>query len=114
MALIRMISAIFLALTLAVTSVSFAVARGHAPASHAMEICVGYSMVVVWVDENGNPVEERQICPDALSFLAQAEEVDAVPLFAPSVIKVVAPISLSYPETHEALSPSARGPPVLV
>jgi len=113
MAHLRLFSALFLALTLAVTSVGFAAARAHAPATHAMEICTGFSMVTVWVDENGDPVEQRHICPDAVSFLADADTTVTAQVFEPTLLGVLSPVPLHGAETREELSPSARGPPSL-
>lgn len=113
MALTRTLSAVFLALVLAVTSYGFATARAHAPASHAMEICTGFSMVTIWVDDNGEPVEQRHICPDAVSFLADNDAAVTAPSFEPTLIAVLAPFAHHALETREELSPSARGPPSL-
>ncbi|MGV6810625.1 MAG: hypothetical protein ACWA47_00130 [Brevirhabdus sp.] len=109
----RTVSAAFLALMLAVTSYGFASARAHAPASHAMEICTGFSMVTIWVDEDGEPVEERHICPDAISFLVDAGAPVAAPEFEPNLLGVIAPVAPIILQTREELSPSARGPPFL-
>lgn len=113
MALLRSLTGVLLALMLAVTSYGFATARAHAPASHAMEICTGFSMVTIWVDENGDPVEERQICPDAVSFLADTDQIATAPLATPTLIAVLAIIAHPVFDTRHELSPSARGPPSL-
>lgn len=113
MAHLRAISAVLLSLMLSVTSYGFATARAQAPAAHAMEICTGFSMVTIWVDENGDPVEERHICPDAVGFLAGADAPPTPAAAEPRLIAVLFPRLHVALNTRQELSPSARGPPSL-
>ncbi|MBW6506051.1 MAG: hypothetical protein K0B00_04785 [Rhodobacteraceae bacterium] len=111
----RSISAILLALLLAVTSMTMAVARGHARVAGEFVICSGYGLTTIKVDHNGNPVSEVQICPDmALGLMA------AVAHAPPSVERPAGRVSdliLVEPRLLHSRSLAvarARGPPVTV
>ncbi|MBD3763654.1 MAG: hypothetical protein IE927_02655 [Rhodobacterales bacterium] len=60
-----------LALIVALTSGTMAVARGQTRVGDRIVICSGYGLVTVELDENGTPVGPVHICPDCtLSHLA--------------------------------------------
>ena len=66
---------------LAVTSVTLAAARGHAPAVGQMTLCVGGGMVMVAVDADGNPTAPPHVCPDGVAALVQVDmAAPAMPL----------------------------------
>ncbi len=46
------------------TAGAMTAARGSAQSGTAMVICTGSGVSVVVLDENGEPVEVRQVCPD--------------------------------------------------
>lgn len=102
-----------LALTIALTSVTMAQARGQTrDAAGLMIICSGAGIVQVQVDAEGNPVGPAHICPDcalgALNF-AEAPMARLVPERAPDRLRfVVEPVSLIGLVRSE---PRARGPP---
>jgi hypothetical protein len=69
-----------LALILAVTSLTMAVARGQTRVAGEIVICTGYGMSTVKVDANGEPADPIHICPDmALGFMAALEVVSPTP-----------------------------------
>ncbi|MEM6323218.1 MAG: hypothetical protein AAF748_06020 [Pseudomonadota bacterium] len=57
--------AIALSFALVLTSAAMATARGHARsvAGHVV-LCAGFTVIVVSVDAQGQPVEEAHLCPD--------------------------------------------------
>lgn len=63
--MIRTLTFLLLALILAVTSQSMAVARGASAATGQMVLCTGAGPVAVYVDAQGQPTDTPQMCPDA-------------------------------------------------
>lgn len=61
----RLLTSLTLALVLALTSQSMAVARGAAPATGQMVLCTGAGTVMVYTDAEGQPTSAPHICPDA-------------------------------------------------
>ena len=61
----RPLSSLLLALMLALTGQSMAVARGAAAATGQMVICTGTGPVAVYTDAEGAPTSAPYICPDA-------------------------------------------------
>lgn len=104
MRLPRPIAAFVLAFVLLVTSQSMAVARGTmVDATGTMVLCTGTGPITVLMDENGEPIGPRHICPDcALSVIAGLAEPFVLPApdhtvlrFAPaSVVRHITAISL--------------------
>ncbi|MGC1495394.1 MAG: hypothetical protein WA790_06265 [Sulfitobacter sp.] len=104
-----------LAMMLALTSQSMAVARGASAATGQMVLCTGAGPVAVYTDATGQPTSAPHICPDsalnvtvagpAQIFLAPKRLVQfqrATPLVA-----WLAPVS-------PRLAPPSRGPPIVV
>lgn len=105
------LTALFLALTLALTSVSMAVARGGMSLSGVMILCVDATQVIVPLDPDGRPRESPPACLDC-TMGALAPSV-AAPLMAPvrrARLAQAAPVS-AIPDTVPARAPQARGPP---
>ncbi len=113
--ILRPLAGLLLALVLSLTAQSMAVARGAAPATGVMVLCLGGTVQPVLVDESGAPVAPRHICPDcALSLLlAVAETPPATrerlwtrqaPRAAPRQVR----------DSRWRAAASARGPPVPV
>jgi hypothetical protein len=76
-------------------------------------ICTGVGMVTVSVGPDGQPVEQAEPCPDGTSIFAASF---ALPEMARPEARLLAHLDApaANPLTeHEALSPSARGPPAL-
>lgn len=63
--MIRRFTALLLALVLAVTSQSMAVARGASAATGQVVLCTGAGPVAVYTDAQGQPTSAPHICPDA-------------------------------------------------
>lgn len=111
----RSLSAIVLALLLAVTGMTMAVARGQTRIAGEIVICSGYGLTTITVDQNGNPVEEVQICPDMalglMAALAHAPLVVERPAGRVSDLILVDPRLL---HSRSYAVARARGPPVAV
>ncbi|MDF1802963.1 hypothetical protein [Thalassovita sp.] len=113
--LLRAYLGVTLALMLALTGQSMAIARGTPSASGQIVLCTGTGPISVLVDENGQPVGKPHICPDcALSvFAALGDE-------PPQVLRPVGQVVALRIEigTHEAagqvIPAKARGPPAVV
>ena len=104
----------FLAVMLAVTGQSMAVARGMPNAAGEIILCTGAGAVSILVDENGQPAEKLHICPDfALTLFAQAAEQPALPARPLGAVEKLAPALQSFKASARDIEPSARGPPVL-
>lgn len=114
MTLLRPLIALFLALTITLTSGAMAVARGNARAGMGMiTLCTGYGPQQVTVDKDGQPVGPAHFCPDcalAAFFLPGA------PTGTPAVRLVESRLSVrpDIPSSLaiETATPQARGPPV--
>ncbi|MEP3848185.1 MAG: hypothetical protein ABJM43_22840 [Paracoccaceae bacterium] len=79
----RFLVNIILVLALISTSHSMAHARSAAAPLDQMVICVGQDLIVVYVDEDGQPVEAPQYCPECC--------LHAVP--APAMPRIARPAS---------------------
>jgi hypothetical protein len=112
----RPLSGLLLALLMAVTSVTMAVARGQDRMGDTVEICGGFGQVFVTLDQNGQPMRPGHPCPDCLTGItaldlpgptaaaARPQSVARV-TFAP--LSIIAG-SLAVPKA------TARGPPSLI
>lgn len=111
----RPILASLLVVAVALAGATLAGARGQVPPPGAVQVvlCTGTTISVVTLDAEGNPVEERRLCPDyGLALFA-------APPAAPLVLQ--APASLAelrlWPRLEAAtapvsgLRPAVRGPP---
>ncbi|SLN42945.1 hypothetical protein PSJ8397_02187 [Pseudooctadecabacter jejudonensis] len=105
-----------LALLIAGTSQHMAVARGvMKDAAGQIVLCTGHGVQVVTVDHQGQPMEAVQICPDcALTALADTRADVKVAVSADLVWTLVAVEQGPHETRPVVLSPSARGPPVLI
>ena len=65
-----------LAGVIVLTAQSAALARTMPDASGQMVICTGTGPMVVLFDENGDPLETPQICPDCVMSLLAALDTD--------------------------------------
>lgn len=111
----RFLPALFLSLTLALTSYSMAVARGQSPdIGTDMVICTGVGMITMTIGADGEPVEVIHICPDAMSLFGATMFVQDMPT-QPSAMqwRATTPSALIL-QPQETLTPSARGPPLVV
>lgn len=104
---------IALALMMAFTGQSMAVARGTPSASGQIVLCTGTGPISVLVDENGQPVGKPHICPDcALSFFDVLAEQPALSLRPEGRVVVLRPEMGSPADTGLKIPAVARGPPL--
>ena len=111
--MIRLLTSLMLALVMALSSQSMAVARGAAPATGQMVLCVGAGTVMVYTDADGRPTSAPHICPDAtLNVLLDLDVPDVatpVALIGFDLAQVsVPPFLVPLPRP----APPSRGPPV--
>ncbi|MGC8203749.1 hypothetical protein ACP2AV_13695 [Aliiroseovarius sp. PTFE2010] len=113
MMLLRPICALFLALTITLTSGALALARGNTQVGVGqMALCTGSGTTIVTVDADGQPVGPSHYCPDcALGafFMPQATAgaLAVTPVASRLAVVALTPSFLSV----ETADPSARGPP---
>ncbi len=69
----RSLLSLLLALMMGLTSLSYAAARGQAPAADLVEICAGFGTQMIALDADGNPTDGAHICPDAVGAVAFAD-----------------------------------------
>lgn len=115
MARLRTHIALMLALMLALTSLSLAVARGQATPAGTIALCSGAGMQMLHVDADGNPTGPPHVCPDGVAALALVDmdapaqalrrvrdgETLRIPRDVPAVAQPVVPAQ-------------ARGPPPVI
>lgn len=110
--LVRTYLAVSLALMLALTGQSLAVARGTTGPADQIALCTGTGPVMVYVDENGTPTGPPVLCPDfALNLLAAVALPDFTTLpdtAKPSVLAIHATMVRDVRSRHRAM---ARAPP---
>lgn len=112
--MMRVISCLLLALMLALTSQSMAVARGAAAASGKIVLCTGAGPVAVYVDAQGQPTGAPHICPD--SALNVLFDVSKPVLRSPTRLVGFEPVHGRAPYLQGATRfdvPPSRGPPRL-
>lgn len=109
----RMMNALFLSMTLVLTSYSIAVARGQSPdVGTDMVICTGVGMITMTIGADGEPVEVAHICPDAMSLFVATLTVQDMPAQNGSMQWRTTVQTVLNLQPQEILSPSARGPPL--
>lgn len=109
----RAFCTLLLALILAVTSVTSAVARAEQGALTQMVVCSMGAERVVMVDAAGEPVEVRHHCPDCLAALTPPPQAALVLPAVPAVVSTLQVVGKSVaPPVRAPLSVLARGPPV--
>lgn len=111
--MLRVLSAIGLAVTLALTSVGLAVARVQPPMTEWIEICGSAGGDTLIVDAQGRPVGPTHLCPDCIAAVAALH----LPHSATMPAAPAASSQLGRPDAHPQSCgapppvPSARGPP---
>ncbi|PKP84435.1 MAG: hypothetical protein CVT80_08165 [Alphaproteobacteria bacterium HGW-Alphaproteobacteria-2] len=111
----RPILASLLVLAVALAGATLAGARGQVPPPGAVQVvlCTGTTITVITLDAEGNPVEERRLCPDyGLALFA-------APPAAPLVLDTPANLAQEplWPRLEaeaapaHGLRPAVRGPP---
>ena len=111
--MIRLLTSLTLALVMALSSQSMAVARGAAPATGQMVLCVGAGTVMVYTDADGRPTSAPHICPDAtLNVLLNLAVPDVVAPVTLTGFNVAHAAGLRFVVPLPRLAPPSRGPPV--
>lgn len=106
------IFALSLAMMLALTSLTLAVARGQAPAVGEVVICTGMGLQVLHLDAEGNPVGAPHVCPDGIaSFIAADAPMPVMPLRRLSTGERLTILTgIAQADLHRSRA-TARGPP---
>lgn len=109
----RSLFGLVLAVVLGMSSVTMAVARGHAAAPGTeMVICTGYGLVTVTLDAEGNPTGPVHPCPDCVMGLAA---LPVGPALAPALplraARAGRPARRCVPPSRPRRARRARGPP---
>lgn len=102
-----------LALIVALTSLTMAVARGQGRPVGQTVLCLAIGTVSVAVDAQGRPTGPVHLCPDAAPALFVADGI--APPLLPRPVRRVTAISRPAPApvvVRPGLPPMARGPPV--
>ena len=103
---------VFLALLLAFTGQSMAVARGMPDAAGNIVLCSGSGPMVVPVDDTGQPVGPAHICPDfAVSLFAFADAPPLVLLRPLGRVEALRPVVGVVSVSLDIPAATARGPP---
>lgn len=110
---VKNILGLILALLIAVTSTSMAVARGQMyDATGAIVLCTGTGPITVLVDHGGQPVEQAPICPDcAFSLLEYVAATDEISLPIPSEFVAYFEFEITNWLGHSLSRARVRGPP---
>ena len=103
-----------MAVVLALTGVTDAMARGHAPVVGHMVICSADGVTTIAVDADGNPAQGSHPCPDCT--LSSGAMLPAAPVAAQPVPRIIAAVPArdaqcnGNPRTSQR---HARAPPFL-
>lgn len=111
--MVRSLSALILALVVAVTSQGMALARGQSMAVGEAVICAAGGLVAIAVDAQGRPTGPPHVCPDATLHATGAPVGAALAVRPDTRLHAVEPAAAPTPDLpRAALGPmSARGPP---
>ena len=113
--MLRLFHALFLSAVLVVTSITFAVVRGEQhDTGRDMVICTGTGLIVLSIGEDGEPVEELLVCPDAMSIFAAQFNAPKMPVQLLAGVLQLQRLPVLVGQGRQPLSPSARGPPLVV
>lgn len=113
--ILRPLAGLLLALVLSVTAQSMAVARGGAPSTGVMVLCIAGTVQRVLVDDSGAPAAPRHICPDcALSLLLAVAETPPAALGRIWTRQAPARVLRQMAKGRRRAARLARGPPVPV
>jgi hypothetical protein len=82
----RVLSSLFLALTVALSSVTMAQARHHSRAAAMIDLCLATGVISLAVDAQGNPVGPELPCPDCVPALLALAVSGAPDVAAPWVL----------------------------
>ncbi|MCP5036037.1 MAG: hypothetical protein GY945_00380 [Rhodobacteraceae bacterium] len=108
----RLVSSLVLIVTLTVSSLGLAAARGTSPDfGQEIAICSGTSMTTITIGPDGQPIEKRVVCPDGVSIFAADFTLPDMAL--PEARLLASPPNASHVPftTRNEIFPAARGPP---
>ena len=110
---LRPLISLTLALILALSSQSMAVARGASAGTGQMVICSGVGVTVIYVDSEGQPTAAPHICPDA-TLLVGADVPDVGPVGTPLDSRPVLWQAYAQSQIHRiaVTRTQARAPPL--
>ncbi|MCK0139659.1 hypothetical protein [Aliiroseovarius sp. F47248L] len=115
--MIRVVIAYALSLTLTAASISLAHARGSSPdVGNAIDmvVCTGVGMKTITIGPDGEPIESVHLCPDGAQIFAAAFDMPVVHMPVARLITRITPLQSASFLGRSTLTPSARGPPVLI
>lgn len=72
MMVLRSLAPVLLAIVMALTGITMAVARGQMAGAQSVVICSGYGIVTIQLDQRGEPIDTVHPCPDCTVVLALA------------------------------------------
>ena len=115
----RSLAAVSLAIVLALTSLTMAVARGQMHIQTAggltLVICAGAGPVTVTLDADGNPVGPVHVCPDcALALIAAVLPPDSGAVAPSHQSRLTWPVAATGSDSLDQITARARGPPRLI
>lgn len=104
-----------LTVTMLVTSIGAASARGAAPAVDHVVICGGQGVSVLYLDAEGEPTHPPHLCPDCiLHLVAPLPGGAALAPMRVAPVAAVLPVGTSQ-DVQPHLSPiTSRGPPIVL
>lgn len=111
---LRPVVALFLALTLVLTSGAMALARGQVAVAGTVVICTGQGVATVPVDSRGRPVGPAYICPDCALSLIATQAMPPLDLIRPlgTTLFLVPQVELPVLAGRPFIPYCARAPPV--
>lgn len=105
----------FLAVVIALTAQSAALARTMPDAAGQMVLCTGTGPVMVYFDEDGAPTAAPHLCPDCALSLILALDSSELELAAGGLWQRQRPAARGKSRLILRLgTPNARAPPVLI
>ena len=103
-----------MAVILAVTSLTMAVARGETRMGTEIVICTGYGITTVTVDEEGNPTGPVHLCPDmVLGMMAALDTPPPVFTRPEGRVERIEPVEPVQLRGTQVPQPRARDPPAV-
>ncbi|KAJ56155.1 hypothetical protein ACMU_10410 [Actibacterium mucosum KCTC 23349] len=112
MAILRAITASLLLVSVLVSSIGLASARGQAPAVDMIVICAGQGFATIAIDADGNPTHAPVLCPDGLMGFADTTAPQPNPAPVALQVAILRPVTpLGFAPAAQATGPLARGPP---
>lgn len=110
----RILLSVCLALSLSAAGQAAAASKGVSPVTGAMTLCIGQGIVVVFTDEDGQPVTAPHLCPDCtLALLAGLSPPDMLAALPAGGCRAAATPAVA-PVLRQAVPAIVlpRGPPV--